>query len=130
MVNISFGEFFTKCKDRLTDEQLRALRTDIEYLEHENSYFGVKQDDYGVWVHIMVGDMRGIWAFRELVIRLNIPKIGCMCRPGSRTERIWRYYGAKMEKSGDFYKDGTEAIRCVIDTQQTRRLSRKLEMAL
>lgn len=124
MTRISFAQFFDECKSRLTDEQLRALNGDDMYFKSENTYFGASESEKNVWLSIVVGDLRGVREIARGVVQIGIKRVGFLCRPGSASHAIARYYKAQIKESGEKYGDGTRALVCVIDTQQTQRFNK------
>ncbi len=125
MTACTFAEFYAACAPKLTDIQLRQLNTKAEFFKLSEGYCGLFIDGQGVWVDIFVGGIRDIWELRRIVARE--PKIGFLCRVGSPTYALARYYKATIEDSGQKYLDGVPAMRCIVNTQQTQRLQKNLD---
>ena len=124
MISVPFADFFRNCQAKLTGEQLKNLSADHQYIKAGNSYLGVSFFNGMMWVHIMVGDIRGMWIVREWLGNTDIERLGFMCRPNSAMHAVAKYYSAEVEQTEQKYDDGTPILRCVIQTQQTQRLKK------
>ncbi len=124
MISVSFPDFFRNCQSKLTGEQLKNLSADHQYVRAGSSYLGVSFFNGMMWVHIMVGDIRGMWIVREWLGSTDIQRLGFACRPDSAMQAVGRYYNGEFEATGEKYEDGTPILRCVIQTQQTQRLEK------
>ena len=122
MTPCSFQEFYLECVDKLTDTQLRTLNPYASYYKTEAGYCGLLLETNRTWISVMVGGMPDIWALRTALRKT--PLIGFLCRVGSPTYRLAIYYGATITDSGEKYPDGAPAMRCLIHTEQTKRLQK------
>lgn len=124
MTPVTFAEFYAACSDKLTEVQLRCLNPYAKYYKLDKGYCGLLVEKERTWISIVVGGMADVWLLRRLFTKFKTPLVGFMCRLGSPTYRLAVYYGARIEDSGEKYPDGAPTMRCLIHTEQTKRLQK------
>lgn len=127
MTACTFSDFYSACVSKLTEVQLRVLDPQAQYYKLKDGYCGLLVEKERTWISIFVGGMDDLWEFREVIMNAKMPLVGFKCRVGSPTYTLAKYYGASIEDSGEKYSDGAPSMRCVIDTRQTRRLTKAKE---
>lgn len=130
---ISFGEFFSACRNRLTDGQLRMLDPDSDYYQLDECYFGWRlgqsPDGPAIWLSIVVGDVHGLQRLKHLLLDTGALVVGWDCRKGSPAYAWARYWKASIEDIGAKYPDGETIYRVLVDRRQRRQVKKEMEVS-